>query len=131
MDKHFKNIMGIFLMVPWYYNIYQYKSVESADFVYISESFITNYLIKKANSRFVNVSPPSARRLSSVYLPTLGQRWLKVKKPTVFFSHVYTDMIVLDLYFSHKINIIMGKKFTGLSNIVISFLKSCYIVIQS
>ena len=45
MDKHFKNIMGIFLMVPWYYNIYQYKSVESADFVYISESFITNYLI--------------------------------------------------------------------------------------
>ena len=74
-------------MVPWYYNIglYQYKSVESADFVYISESFITNYLIKKANSRFVNVSPPSARRLSSVYLPTLGQRWLKVKKPTVFF----------------------------------------------
>ena len=33
-------------MVPWYYNIYQYKSVESADFVYISESFITNYLIK-------------------------------------------------------------------------------------
>ena len=46
MDKHFKNIMGIFLMVPWYYNIYQYKSVESADFVYISESFITNYFIK-------------------------------------------------------------------------------------
>ena len=46
MDKHFKNIMGIFLMVPWYYNIYQYKSVESADFVYISESFITNYLNK-------------------------------------------------------------------------------------
>ena len=46
MDKHFKNIMGIFLMVPWYYNIYQYKSVESADFVYISESFITNYLFK-------------------------------------------------------------------------------------
>ena len=46
MDTHFKNIMGIFLMVPWYYNIYQYKSVESADFVYISESFITNYLIK-------------------------------------------------------------------------------------
>ena len=38
--------MGIFLMVPWYCNIYQYKSVESADFVYISESFITNYLIK-------------------------------------------------------------------------------------
>ena len=36
MGKHFKNI----------YNIYQYKSVESADFVYISESFITNYLIK-------------------------------------------------------------------------------------
>ena len=33
-------------MVPWYYNIYQYKSVESADFVYISESFMTNYLIK-------------------------------------------------------------------------------------
>ena len=27
---------------------------------------------KKANSRFVNVTPPSARRLSSVYLPTLG-----------------------------------------------------------
>ena len=121
MDKHFKNIMGIFLMVLWYYNIYQYKSVESADFVYISESFITNYLIKKANSRFVNVSPPSARRLSSVYLPTLCQRWLKVKKPTVFFLHVYTDMIVLVLYFSHKINIMMGTKFTELSNIVISF----------
>ena len=40
----------------------------------------------KANCHFVNVSPPSGyRRLSSVYLPTLGQRWLKVKKPTVFF----------------------------------------------
>ena len=76
---------------------------------------------KKVNSRFVNISPPSARRLSSVYLPTLGQRWLKVKKTTVFFSHVYIDVIVLVLYFSHKINIIMGTKFTELFNIVISF----------
>ena len=30
-------------------------------------------------------------------------------------------MFVLVLYFSHKINIIMGTKFTELSNIVISF----------
>ena len=35
--------------------------------------------------------------------------------------NMYTDMIVLVLYFSHKINIIMGTKFTELSNIVISF----------
>ena len=78
---------------------------------------------KKANSRFVNVSPLSARRLSSVYLPTLGQRWLKVKKPTVFFSHVFTNMIVLVLYFSHKINIIMGTKFTELSMLLYLFNK--------
>ena len=42
---------------------------------------------KKANGHFVNVSPPSEYRcLSSVYLPTLGQRWLKVRKPTVILS---------------------------------------------
>ena len=93
------------------------------------------------------------RRLSSVYLPTLGQRWLKVRKPTVilstsahrqlqtsilcvfadigptlaqskkkkvFFPSHTTDMIVLVLYFSYKINIIIGTKFTEVSNIVIS-----------
>ena len=123
---------------------------------------------KKANSHFVNVSPPSAtyvyppcicrhwanvgsrwesqllfcqrqptvsyRRLSSLYLPTLGQRWLEVKKPTVFFASHITDMIVLVLYFSHKINIIMGTQFTELSNIVrlyIFLTKSCDIAIQS
>ena len=46
MDKHFKNITGTFLMVRSMVLRYEYKAVESADFVYISESFITNYLIK-------------------------------------------------------------------------------------
>ena len=40
---------------------------------------------KRTNGHFVNVSPPSAtaKCLFSVYFPTLGQRWLKVSKPTV------------------------------------------------
>ena len=59
-------------------------------------------------------------RLSSEYLPTLGQCWLKVKKTTVFFPSHITDMIVLVLYFSHTINIIMGTKLMEVSSIVIS-----------
>ena len=39
---------------------------------------------------------------------------------SVFPTTYITDMIVLVLYFSHKNNIIMGTKFTEVSNIVIS-----------
>ena len=42
---------------------------------------------KKDNRSFCQRQPTvSYRRLSSVYLPTLGQRWLKVRKPTVILS---------------------------------------------
>ena len=51
----------------------------------------------------------------------IGTTLAQSKKPAVFFPSHITDMIVLVLYFSHKINIIMGTKFTELSNIVISF----------
>ena len=66
----------------------------------------------------------SAHRQLDVYPPVfadIGPTLAQGKKTNSFFSHVYTDMIILVLYFSHKIYIIKGTKFTELSNIVISF----------